>query len=52
MNSLANNQDYLKNRIHVPKTFEQWLRNIWDDKVIADREPHKIEIVIKKNKSL
>lgn len=32
MNSLANNQDYLKNRI--PKTFERWLRNIWDDKVL------------------
>lgn len=28
------------------------VRNIWDDKVLADREPHKIEIVIKKNKSL
>lgn len=26
------------------------VRNIWDDKVLADREPHKIEIVIKKNK--
>lgn len=41
-----------ENRIHVPKTLEQWLKNIWDDKVLADREPHKIEIVIKKNKSL